>query len=85
VVVIRHPTLSIEVGEDGEYATIVVFGRRKAQLREDVGDVFGDRAVADVQLEADGGVGAALGHQLEYVVLAGRQLGDSSACVVAGK
>jgi hypothetical protein len=44
---------AVEIGEYGEYPPVIVPGEWEVELGEDVGDVFLDRAWADV--EARGG------------------------------
>src|ERR1700678_3406612 len=78
-----------QVTQDGEHAAVAsVVPCRQAKLGENVVDVLLYGAAADHELFGDGGVGAAFGHQREYLTLArgevadrvpaaGEQLGDN--------
>src|ERR1700680_2019534 len=67
-----------EVGEDGEDAPVVVIGRLHAEAQEDGRRVLGDGALGDDEPLGDGGVRAALGHQGEYLALAGAERGEEA-------
>ena len=66
----------VEPGQHREHAAVVVLARREAQLPEDAGHVLLDRAVGDHEPARDGRVRPALGHELEHLALARRQLVD---------
>jgi hypothetical protein len=51
---------------------VIGIGRGQSQLGEDAGHVLRDRSIADHESHGDGGVGAALSHELEDCPLARR-------------
>src|SRR6202035_4458818 len=74
-----------QVGEDGEDAPVVVIGRLQAETQEDGRRVLGDSALGDNEPLGDGGVRAGLGHQGEYLALAGAERGEEAAAGIAGR
>jgi len=72
----RVARLSLEEGDDGEHAAMIVCGLRERELAEDASDVLMDGALANPQLAGDPRVRAALRHQLENLALARRQLAE---------
>src|SRR3954452_10744989 len=60
--------------EHSQHPPVIVIGRGQVELAEDARDVLLDRAGRDDHGPGDGGVGPPLGHQLEDLPLARRQL-----------
>src|SRR6478735_8101744 len=71
--------------QDGEHPAVVVGGRRKVELREDVADVLLDGLVADHELAGDRRVRSALRHQVEHLALAGGQSLQRVVAAAAGE
>lgn len=62
---------------------MIVFGLLQIELGENAADMLLDRALGDPQLPSDARVGAALGHQRQYLSLAWAEPGQwviSVAC-----
>src|SRR5215469_218380 len=72
-----------QVGQDREDPPVVVVGWLQAKAEEDGRRVLGDGPLADHQPGGDGRVGAALGHEPEYLVLAGAERGHGAVGGVA--
>src|SRR5699024_6296827 len=70
-VCILEQALVLEVGEHGQDTPVVVLRLAEPQLAEDVGRVLADGLLTDEQLRGDRGVGAALGHEPQDLLLAG--------------
>jgi hypothetical protein len=70
-----------EIREDREDAAIGRIVQGQVELAEDRAEVLADRALADHQGRGDRGVGLALGHQREDLLLAGGQPGQRVASV----
>src|SRR6266567_6170915 len=64
------PSSGTEIGEDGEYAPVIVGCECEVKLLEDAVHVRLDRLGAEEELLADALVGAAFGHQAEYLAFA---------------
>src|SRR5947209_1326201 len=62
--------LGAEVLQDGQNPAVISAGGRQVELEEDVRDVLLHRARAHLELGHDAGVGLALGHQLQHLLLA---------------
>src|SRR5262245_52677858 len=62
---------AVEVAQDREHPAMVDLGGWKVKLGEDVVDVLLHRARADIQAGGDAVVGAALGHESQYIKFPG--------------
>ena len=81
----RQPPPRAEEGQDREHAAVVVVGRGQVELGEDVRDVLLDRARRDDEGAGDRGVGLALRHQPEHLVLARGERGERPVVAVAAR
>ena len=68
-----------QVVEHGRHAPVILGGGREPELPDDDGDVRRDRVLVQAEPLGDAGVGAALGHQLEHLALAGESSADDSS------
>src|SRR4051794_27361027 len=68
--------LAAQVGEHGEYTSIVVWRLGEVQLLEDAADVALDGLLAQEQSLGDGPIGPTFGDQRENVALAGGQFAE---------
>ena len=66
--------MSLKERDHGEHPAMIVDGLRERQLAQDAADMLMDGAFADPQLAGDPGVRAALGHKLEDLALARREV-----------
>ena len=66
----RGGVLTAQVGQDCQDAAVVVVGGLQVELEEDRRCALGDGALGDEQALGDGGVGAALRHQVQDLALA---------------
>ena len=71
------PRSGLEVAEDGEYPAVVGVRRGQAKFAEDVPDVLFDGPLRHHQDPSDRGVGAALGHQREYLAFPGGECAEA--------
>ena len=68
--------LSLEEGDYGEHAAMVVLGLAERQLGQDAAHVLLDGALGHPQLAGDTSVGSAFGHELEDLPLTRRQVAE---------
>jgi len=66
--------MSLKERDHGEHPAMIVDSLRERQLAQDATDMLMDGAFADPELAGDPGVRAALGHELEDLALARREV-----------
>ena len=66
--------MSLKESDHGEHPAMIVDGLRERQLAQDAADMLMDSAFADPQLAGNTSVRPALGHQLENLALARREV-----------
>ncbi len=77
--------LARRVREHGHHASMIGALLADAEFGEDVAGVLLDDGRADAERVGDAGVGAALGHELEHLALAGREEIELRVAAAAAK